>query len=274
MLQEFDNAAYLTRLGIDVAVPDAAGLARLQEAQIKAFPFENFDPLLGRTPVLGLAEVSGKVLPGGRGGYCFELNTLFEAGLRAAGYAPRRLLARVRMGAPSGGPRAHLALRVEVDGKPFLADAGFGGPGPLVPLDLDCREEQAAPNGIFRLSDDAVTGEIVVERLNEDGWFPLFGFDEAYVLDADIAGANHLCATWDQFPFVAHAMFSGWKGDVRTSLLDRAVTVEGPEGVERRELSGFADFEQVVRHRIGVDLPGDALTIAWQRICAAPAMPR
>lgn len=266
MVQEFDFSAYLARIGLDSVTSDGVGLARLQTAQIKALPFENFDPLLGITPALGLPDVFAKIIIGGRGGYCFELNALFGEAVRAAGFSATRILGRVRMGAPSGGPRAHLALAVDVEGLTLLADAGFGGPGPMIPIDLASRDEQMAPNGVFQLRDDLETGETVLERKTEDGWLTLYGFDRMHVLDADIAGANHLCATWDQFPFVAHAMLSAWDGDTRVSLMDRAMTIDGPDGVERSELADFVGFCEVVQGRMQLPLSRDALAQAWQRM--------
>ena len=50
MSGKFDFAAYLDRIGLTSVTPDLAGLTQLQQAQMRAIPFENFDPLLGRIP--------------------------------------------------------------------------------------------------------------------------------------------------------------------------------------------------------------------------------
>lgn len=101
----FDLAAYLARLGLAAPAATAAGLAGLQQAQLRAIAFENLDPLLGRLPDLAPDALMRKLVAGRRGGYCFELNGLFGAAL-----------ARVRNGAPEGGARTHLAWIVTIEG--------------------------------------------------------------------------------------------------------------------------------------------------------------
>lgn len=262
----FDFDAYLARIGLAGARPDEAGLRALQEAQMRAVPFENFDPLLGKVPALGVGEVFAKCVPCLRGGYCFELNTLFDTALQGAGFTARRMLARVRMRGGPDSPRSHLVLRVELENGAFLADAGFGGPGSLAPLRLVHDVEQHAPNGTFRLVEDAETGETVFERREGEGWLQLYAFDGARVTDGEIAAANYACATWDAAPFGAHAMLGSYSGDVRYGLFDRALTVTSPDGEERRELADFEEFHEVVAGKMGIGLDRATLECAWAKI--------
>src|SRR4051812_10311176 len=71
------------------------------------------------------------MLSDGRGGYCFELNTLLAALLRAAGFVVTHHQAVVG----GEGPTNHMALVVHLDGERWLADAGLGE-GFLEPLPL------------------------------------------------------------------------------------------------------------------------------------------
>jgi N-hydroxyarylamine O-acetyltransferase len=73
---------------------------------------------------------------GGRGGYCFEQNMLFRAGLRPLGYRIASLQGRVVRGMAIDAPRPaiHMLFQVELPEGPYLADAGFGLPrGGVVP---------------------------------------------------------------------------------------------------------------------------------------------
>ena len=263
---DFDLAAYLERVGLREVAPNAAGLRALQEAQMRAVPFENFDPLLGKVPALGLDEIFAKAVPGGRGGYCFELNLLFEAALKAAGFPVRRMLARVRMRGDNASARSHLALRVEAQGRAFLADAGFGGPGSLGPLELGVVGEQEVPNGVFRLVEDAATGETVLETYAGESWLQLYAFDGAHVSEGEISAANYACATWDQAPFGFHAMLGSYSGDRRYGVFDRNLTISGPEGEERRAFADFEDFAAVVAGEMGIGLDSALLRRAWDKI--------
>lgn len=262
----FDLAAYLGRIGLVDVSPGAAGLRALQEAHMRSIAFENFDPLLGRVPLLGLDELFAKIVGRGRGGYCFEQNGLFEAALRAAGFSTRRMLARVRMRFGPEGARSHLVLRVDLDGEAWLADVGFGGPGTLHPLRLDSSEVQDTPSGTFRVVEDADRGETVLERREEDGWLQLYAFDGARVTDPEIAAANHFCATWGEAPFGFHLLAGAWDGSLRYGLFDRNLTISGPDGVEARELAGLDEFSDLVTGPMGIALDDASLEQAWKKI--------
>jgi N-hydroxyarylamine O-acetyltransferase len=262
----FDLAAYLERIGLPGASLDAEGLRALQEAHMRSVPFENFDPLLGKVPDLALEAVFDKLVARRRGGYCFEQNGLFGAALSAVGFAPRRLLARVRMRFGPEAARSHLVLVVETGGEAWLTDAGFGGPGSLHPLRLGTAEEQQTPGGIYRLAEDSERGETVVERLGDEGWAQLYAFDRARVTDNEIASANHFCATWSQAPFGFHAVVSGYAEDARYGLFDRQLSISGPDGMEQRELATLDEFAEIVVGKLGIAIDRAALASAWAKI--------
>ena len=99
MSDGFDLDAYLPRVGGARALaPSLEGLVDLHRAHCAAIPFENLDILLGRPIALDLPSLQAKLVQGGRGGYCFEQNTLFQAALEALGYRVTALAARVRVG--------------------------------------------------------------------------------------------------------------------------------------------------------------------------------
>jgi len=156
-------------------------------------------------------------------------------------------------------------LQTEIDGRRYVADAGFGAPGPLTPLLVDSGEEQAAPNGTYRVTDDPATGEKVVERRTKDGWFPLYGFDDAHVGDMDIKAANYLCANWKEAPFVNHLMINGYDGAARIGIFDRAVTIETSETAKRREFADFLDFTDTLVRRLGLKIDDETLHFLWER---------
>lgn len=263
----FDFGEYLERIGLDRIGADAAGLRALQEAQMRAIPFENFDPLLGTVPDLSPEAVFEKLVRRRRGGYCFELNGLFERALQAAGFSTRRVLARVRMRGDMEAARSHLVVLAIAEGQEFLADAGFGGPGPLYPLVLRSPDTQTVPNGTYRIAQDAQRGETVLERLEADGgWLQLYAFDGARVSDGEIAAANHACATWDQAPFGSHLFVAGHKAEVYYGLFDRQLASSGPGGAESRELTRFEDFAELMTDGLGIALGRASLETVWRKI--------
>lgn len=257
---------YLARIGHRPAPPSPAALRALQAAQLAAIPFENIDPFLGILPDLDDRAIWRKLVHAGRGGYCLELNALFGTALSALGYAATPVLGRVRMGAPTGGFRAHLAHVVRFGEAVFLADVGFGGPAPEAPMQIGQAGEQLDRLGRFRLRDDRVTGETVLERLTPEGWFALYGFDLVPVTDADRIGANFLCTRLPHSPFPNHLMLNRVTAAGRSSLFDLRLTT--PEG--ERTIASEADLARVLAGEFTLD--GAALAPrVWPRFLRSEA---
>ena len=115
--------ALLDRIGLS-AMPEATvdGLHELHRAYLARVPYEDIAVQLGETGPLDEAELIARVCADGRGGYCFELNTVLAALLRACGFVVTHHQAVVG----GEGPTNHMALLVHLDGERWLADAGLG----------------------------------------------------------------------------------------------------------------------------------------------------
>jgi N-hydroxyarylamine O-acetyltransferase len=121
-----DIAAYLKRIDYAGSLePTADVLQELHHAHILAVPFENLDIHLGRPIVLNEAHLFEKIVNHRRGGFCYELNGLFAALLRALGFEVDLLSARVYDNGRYGPEFDHLILRVHLE-EVWLADVGFG----------------------------------------------------------------------------------------------------------------------------------------------------
>jgi N-hydroxyarylamine O-acetyltransferase len=157
-----DIDAYLDRLGVGrPAAPDLATLRHLQERHLSAVPFENLSSHLGEPVVLDEDALFGKIVHRRRGGFCYELNGLFAALLRALGYDASLHAAQVfhADGTP-GPPLDHAATVVSLDGEDWLVDVGFGRFA-RHPLRLSAVDPQLDPEGEFLLL-DAPHGDIDV----------------------------------------------------------------------------------------------------------------
>jgi len=153
-MRDVNLDAYLARLGITMRpAPTADALRQLHVAHLAAFPFHNLTIQRGGVIDVDVESIEKRFLVDGGGGYCFEQNTLLGAALRELGFDVTTLLGRVGM--PDRRALNHMLLRVDVGGESWLADAGFGGEGPLEPIPLrdDVRVRQ---DGIeFSLKRDA-----------------------------------------------------------------------------------------------------------------------
>ncbi|HXI04513.1 MAG TPA: arylamine N-acetyltransferase [Candidatus Saccharimonadales bacterium] len=259
---EFDLPAYLGRIGAGaVPSPDLPALETLHARHLSTIPFENIDVYLGRPGGLGLEALQSKLVRAGRGGYCFEQNTLFAAALRALGYRVRTLEARVRPpGVTAVMPRTHMVLEVEIDGRAFAADVGFGGDGPIVPIALDGTPSEQ-PIGIYRV--DREEGGIHVMRLSRDGvWRDLYAFTLTSAEAVDYEVAHHFTSTHPRSPFVRTLTAQRSEPETRHILRDRSYTVRTRGGETARVIEDGqlgALLAETFGLRVGDDLLGGIL---------------
>src|SRR3712207_5841275 len=83
-----DLDAYLRRIGCrgPRPGPDLHALRAIHALHVDAIPFENLSPLLGMEVALDCAALQEKLLAAGRGGWCFEHNTLLQHALTSLGF--------------------------------------------------------------------------------------------------------------------------------------------------------------------------------------------
>jgi len=120
---------YLARIGLQTKPQaDLAGLRLLQDHHMRYVPFENLDVVLGRPLNLSRKALFEKIVTHSRGGYCFELNTLYASLLEEIGFAPIPMLARVWLrDPPETPPRTHLVYRVKIDGVDWISGSCGAG---------------------------------------------------------------------------------------------------------------------------------------------------
>lgn len=132
-LSDAQLRAYLERIGLGGLSQDAQParelLDRLVFAHQCSIPFSTAGIVSeGRPPALDVPSLFTKLVKEGRGGFCFELNMLFEKLLLALGYDARACLCRSVRGREAPTGINHRAELVSCDGELLFADVGFGGP--------------------------------------------------------------------------------------------------------------------------------------------------
>lgn len=173
---------YLAFIGLEEpGAPSLEALAQLQLAHLLAIPFETLSPMADEPVPLDEAALTRKLLSGDRGGYCFEQNLLLAGALTALGYDAQVLAARVLFGASEEPrPRTHIAVRVQIEGRPWLADVGFGRTAFRGPVALDVREPQTSAGHRFLVGDR--DGELVISTGGAIGAGP-GEWEAQYLLD-------------------------------------------------------------------------------------------
>jgi N-hydroxyarylamine O-acetyltransferase len=228
-----DVQAYLNRISYQGPVaPTAETLRQLHLAHLLTVPFENLSIHAGEQIVLEDEALFRKIVDGRRGGFCYELNGLFAALLRALGFEVAMLSAQVAN--DDGGFSRdfdHMTLMVTLDER-WLADVGFGDSF-VEPLLLDEREPQMQRDSAYRIVADA--DWLALERAdNSLEWKPQYRFTLNPYQYADY---DEMCRYHQTSPlshFTRGRICSRLTPQGRISLSDmRLITTEMAERHER-----------------------------------------
>jgi N-hydroxyarylamine O-acetyltransferase len=252
-----DLAAYFKRIGYSGAnSPTLQTLQAIHLHHAETIPFENLNPLLGWPVRLDTDSLQEKLIHNRRGGYCYEQNLLFKNVLQELGFHVVGLAARVSWNTSPDAilPRTHMLMRIDLDGKPYIADVGFGGLTLTAPLRLEADAEQSTPHERFRLKTQR--DEFILQaRLGED-WKNLYSFSLQEQLLPDYEMANWYVSCHPQSRFVTRLIAARPAGDRRYALLNNEFTVHFLDGrTDRRTLRTASELREALEEQIGVNLP-------------------
>jgi N-hydroxyarylamine O-acetyltransferase len=254
---QFDQKAWLARIGYSGPVaPTLETLNRLIFAHSHSIPYETLDIMLGRPPKLDVPTLQHKMIASRRGGYCFEQNMLFRAGLRSLGYRITSLQGRVVRGLEIDAPRPaiHMLLKVELPEGTYLADVGFGNLAPTCALLLAPQIEQETPHEIMRFVD--VGGELTLQARLKQDWQHIYRVIPYPRYDAEYEIANWYTATHPDTPYQSNIIVAKpGPNRRRITMYNARVTVHNADGhAERRWLATEREFGDVLRGEFELNL--------------------
>ncbi|XP_049529137.1 arylamine N-acetyltransferase / N-hydroxyarylamine O-acetyltransferase-like isoform X1 [Dermacentor silvarum] len=251
---------YLRHLGAsERSEPTLDYLDRLIRAHLERVTFENLDVLLERRISLDADAVLGKVTGRGRGGYCYELNSLFARLLLALGYGVCLRAARLRLTTPDDSPvrtrLTHMLLLVEpTDGRRYFVDVGMGQCGLHRALPL---EGDATP---FRVRSLAATEALEVALPTSDGGWKVFYVVEPYDLDWVDFRTFHWYSSTNPDSSLRRLLLVGRRsprddGCWLRLVNDRFVRWSPTRGVvEKRVMRDENDILEILRDEFGLNL--------------------
>jgi N-hydroxyarylamine O-acetyltransferase len=263
-----DLDAYFARIGYDgPREPTLAVLRSIHQKHPDAIAFENIDVLMGRPISLNSTEIDAKLIAAGRGGYCYEQNSLLKRVLTALGFQVTGLMARVLWMVPAElppRPRSHMVLAVRAPGDDtvWLADVGFGGCVLTGPLRLFSDEIQATPNGDFRiLPIDDLDGERQVQANLSGRWAATYQVAPGAWADQDYEQANFYTYAHPSSHFTFSLTAGRTTPTARYALKNNRLTHRDAVGalVEQRDLSAD-ELETTLREVIGLPVEPE-----WRR---------
>lgn len=254
---DFDLSAYFHRLGhegtrgmsLDV-------LQTLHRLHPQAIAFENLDPFLHRPVDLDIAAVQHKLVASRRGGYCFEQNLLFMEALKTLGFSVSGLAARVLWGQPEDAitARGHMLLRVELNGRTWLADVGFGGLTQTAPLLFEPGLEQQTPHETFRIVE--CDGHFRTQANTGGEWRTLYRFDLQEQYPVDYSVSNYFLSTSPTSHFRNNLIAARALPEGRLALANNRFSYYFTDGrVERRELTDAEELADLITTQFDIDIP-------------------
>ncbi|KAH7936653.1 hypothetical protein HPB49_002043 [Dermacentor silvarum] len=255
------TAAYLARIGVPKREPFTANLDTLRtlmEAHLQRVTFENVDVLLGRTIALDVNSLFAKIVERGRGGYCFELNSLFARLLQALGYRLRLRMARVRWGLPRDAPmtlQQHVVLAVELPEGDHLVDVGFGAANPYFPLPL--KETEGSADHPYRLrmlgaDEDCDPGTLELCVRGRDDWIQMYRIEPRDQRWRDCVPLNWYTCTNPDSIMRRVLMMSRTDGQAWLTLFNgryrRRLRGSGCDAVEKRDIRDVDELLNLMKN--------------------------
>ncbi len=249
---------YLERIEYSGTVePNVVTLAALQEAHVRAVPFENLDVQLGHGTSIGVEEAYEKIVGNARGGWCYEQNGLFGWALAEMGFGVTRIAASVmREQGGAESEASHLCLLVTApdSNSRYLTDVGFGG-SMIRPIVLQEGEHDQPP---FTLGLERLDGRFwrFWESLGE-GKFS-FDFTEDAACEAALAKK---CENFQSDPashFVLNLVAQKRSTNEHYLLRGRVLSVVNSNGTTSTTLDSPEALVAVLVNRFQLDVPGVA----------------
>ena len=242
-------SSYLSHLNISRSPETTEDfLIALTRAHLEVVPFENLEVHYEhREPSLAASDLFHKVVDKHRGGYCFELNKLFYLLLKGLGFVCYPVPARVVHRRPEQRPYSHRATVVEIAGRKWFCDVGFGGAGPKGAIRMDTEEVQSVFGDNFRVTaDDVYPGELAIYRFDNGTPDKVLVFRDLPWMEADFVTLNSYYATYRNSPFVTKRILYRCKPDGWISLTQNTVTRMTNNVQQTVELQTEAEVQELL----------------------------
>lgn len=248
-----DIAAYLRRINYHGPLAlDTETLRSLQVAHLLSVPFENLSIHLGEPIILDDRALFEKVVGRHRGGFCYELNGLFAALLRALGFDVVMLSAEVMGSEGAFGPAFdHMTLMVTL-AEPWLVDVGFGDSF-REPLRLDERGEQVQDDRAYRI--DSAGDRLILMQRDESGWGMQYRFRLEPYTYADYAGMCRYHQTSPESHFTQRRVCSLATPAGRVTISQMRLIITRGEERHERALKDDREYAEALRKYFGIVLP-------------------
>lgn len=247
-----DLGAYLARLGLSAPLPVTLDtLDQVLLAHQCRIPFENlqcFDEQ--REPSLEIPALFDKIIGQGRGGFCFELNALLEGLLQSLGFDAWSVTCRIVRGKDFVPPMLHRGVLVQLDGKRYYCDVGYGGPQPSFAVPLEGRREK---NGETFWGEAMDNGWYAITRLTSQGQTErVFEFLDQRQPASYFVPYSFYCARHPDSLFAQHRVVNLRTANGSLALMDETLTARDGDSVTEIHADSKQALSDLLLQRFGI----------------------
>ena len=253
---------YWDRIGLNPinVSPHAALLDSIIAAHQRSIPFDNLDVCDFHRPVLlGIPDLFEKIITGTRGGFCFELNALFDAFLSEVGFAVTPCMARSLKDYGFLQPVMHRGSIVALDGRRLYCDVGYGGPMPACALPLENGARVTSCGQVFLV--EAAEGSWwhisycgTIENDAERLPVPVLAFLDQPMDTVDFVPLSHFASTHPNSVFTQRRMVNRRTDDGNVSITADQFTRVSAAGKEQRTIVHDDEFRALLVQHFGIVL--------------------
>jgi len=246
---------YLERIGFEeTPAADLQTLTSLQRKHLLTVPFENLDIHLHYPIILDTGKFYDKIVNRKRGGFCYELNGLFNDLLIAIGFKTRIVSARGYQTADKYGEEFdHLAILVELEEGKYIADVGFGE-FCFTPLKLEPGIHQKDERGIFTIEPFDAQHFLIRKTSDNNAWSNEYIFSEISRKLEDFA---EMCRYHQSSPnshFSKKMLCSIATPNGRITVTEKSVKITHNNEAKETTISNYREFKKALKYYFNIDL--------------------
>ncbi|MCX7123064.1 MAG: arylamine N-acetyltransferase [Gammaproteobacteria bacterium] len=263
-------ATYLDRIGgVQITPPSEILLRELVWKHATTIPFDALaihcgDPV----DVSHIDAIFKKLVLQKRGGWCYEMNGLFYYILQALGFEVAVHLASVFE--KEWLPPTHAMLTVNLDGKTFLTDVGFGNWGLTEPIDLNSSDEiRVMKNGLHYQLTHSDSGEYLYSAGFNDRISPQYRFrlSEKPLSLKDFIPLNIFFSTQKESPFVEKAVIKlatphGFRKLINKELTEYETIGTRMDTIKSPAVLSKVEYLELLKQKFGVNLAPDVTFVS------------
>lgn len=251
-----DIKSYHKRIGYTGSLePTYDTLIALQRAHLLTVPFENLDIYRNIPIYIDPPAQFDKVVRKRRGGFCYELNSLFYQMLHAMGFETIMVSARTYSYERGvfGPEYDHMSILVHVQKILYLVDVGYGDFA-MRPLELDFQIDQKDPDGSTYRMRTHDMNDMLVCRVENHTAKPLFVFTDQPCRLRDFEGMCKFHQTDSASRFMKKRLVTIATENGRKTLSGNTFTmIHGDNDIEV-EIENEEDIKTLLKQEFGIDL--------------------